>query len=158
MRSAEGKKCVRSYRVPDLQPSSTTTITLTLGIPENQREGILFYLSSSTNVRKYIINIYPTFIRNQYIPWFTRTFLKIFQDDYVAIEMFDRKIRFIWNVGGGTGVVTHPEVLLGGSVADGTKWYRIEAERWLNDIYLFINYKFWILLNLLEKYWIKISG
>ena len=43
--------------------------------------------------------------------------------------MFDRKIRFIWNVGGGTGVVTHPEVLLGGSVADGTKWYRIEAER-----------------------------
>lgn len=52
-----------------------------------------------------------------------------FQDDFMAIEMFDRKIRFVWNVGGGTGVVTHPEVLQVGSLADDKLWYRIEAER-----------------------------
>lgn len=47
----------------------------------------------------------------------------------MAIEMFDRRIRFVWNVGGGTGVVTHPEVLQVGSLADDKLWYRIEAER-----------------------------
>ncbi|XP_014221917.2 laminin subunit alpha-1 [Trichogramma pretiosum] len=99
IRSAEGKKCVRSYRAADLQPSSTTTIVMTLAIPESQREGLLFYLASSIN------------------------------DDYVAIEMYDRKIRFVWNVGGGTGVVTHPQILNAGSLTDETMWYRIEAER-----------------------------
>ncbi|CAB0032889.1 unnamed protein product [Trichogramma brassicae] len=99
IRSAEGKKCVRSYRAADLQPSSTTTIVMTLAIPESQREGLLFYLASSIN------------------------------DDYVAIEMYDRKIRFVWNVGGGTGVITHPQILNAGSLTDETMWYRIEAER-----------------------------
>ena len=43
--------------------------------------------------------------------------------------MYDRRIRFVWNVGGGTGVVTHPEVLEAGSPYDEKLWYRVEAER-----------------------------
>ena len=46
--------------------------------------------------------------------------------------MVDRKIRFVWNVGGGTGVVTHPEILESGDFSDDEFWYRIEAERYLN--------------------------
>lgn len=52
IKSAEGKKCVRSYRVSKLEPSSTTTMVLTLAIPNNQKEGALLYLAGSENVRK----------------------------------------------------------------------------------------------------------
>ena len=47
----------------------------------------------------------------------------------MALEMYDRKIRFIWNVGGGTGVITHPEVLNAGNPQEEAFWYRVEAER-----------------------------
>lgn len=51
------------------------------------------------------------------------------QDDYVALEIVDRKVRFLWNVGGGTGILTHPEVLESGDLQNDTTWYRVEAER-----------------------------
>ncbi|XP_014204068.2 laminin subunit alpha-1 [Copidosoma floridanum] len=99
IKSAEGKRCTRSYRVRNLQPSSTTTISMTFAIPHNRKEGILFYLASSIN------------------------------DDFMALEMFNRKIRFVWNVGGGVGMIIHPEVLETGSPENDSLWYRIEAER-----------------------------
>ncbi|XP_015607311.1 laminin subunit alpha-1 [Cephus cinctus] len=99
LKSVENKKCVRSYRPAILQPSSTTSIVLTLSVDSNQREGSLFYLPSSIN------------------------------DDFVALEMVDRKIKFVWNVGGGTGVITHPEVIESGHIQNDDSWYRIEAER-----------------------------
>ncbi|KAJ8669684.1 hypothetical protein QAD02_000943, partial [Eretmocerus hayati] len=99
MRSAESKRCMRSYRLADLQPSLTTTLVMTLAIPEDQIQGLLFFLGSSLN------------------------------DDFMALELFERKVRFVWNVGGGTGVVTHPEILDAGNPTDETTWYRIEAER-----------------------------
>lgn len=43
--------------------------------------------------------------------------------------MVNRRIRFLWNVGGGTGVVTHPEVLEPGDIKGDNSWYRIEAVR-----------------------------
>lgn len=43
--------------------------------------------------------------------------------------MFNRKIRFVWNVGGGTGIITHPETLDAGNPEEDLSWYRIEAER-----------------------------
>lgn len=52
------------------------------------------------------------------------------QDDFVAVEMYNRKIRFVWNVGGGTGVITHPEVIESGDPQKEKYWYRIEAERY----------------------------
>lgn len=50
-------------------------------------------------------------------------------DDFLALEMANRKIRFLWNVGGGTGVVTHPQIIEGGNFDEDDKWYRIEAQR-----------------------------
>lgn len=94
-----------------------------MAIPHYQREGILFYLPSSTNVS--FESSRPVLA----IWWNVDTFIFILQDDFVALEMFDRKIRFIWNVGGGTGVVTHPEILDAGNPDEDRSWYRIEAER-----------------------------
>jgi laminin alpha 1/2 len=53
----------------------------------------------------------------------------VLQDDFIALEIVDRKVRFLWNVGGGTGVVTHPEILESGDLQKDRFWYRIEAER-----------------------------
>ncbi|XP_023288824.1 laminin subunit alpha-2 [Orussus abietinus] len=99
LKSVYGKKCVRSYRPTALQPSTTTTIVMTFAIDKHHREGVLFYLPSSMN------------------------------DDFVALEMVNRKIRFVWNVGGGTGVITHPEVIESGGIEEDNFWYRVEAER-----------------------------
>lgn len=46
--------------------------------------------------------------------------------------MVNRRIRFLWNVGGGTGVLTHPEVIEAGDIQGDNSWYRIEAERYSN--------------------------
>ncbi|XP_032674953.1 laminin subunit alpha-1 isoform X4 [Odontomachus brunneus] len=99
LKSVEGKQCIRSYRPDTLQPSATTSIVMTFALPTGRREGSLFYLPSGIN------------------------------DDYVALEIVDRKIRFLWNVGGGTGILTHPEVLESGDLQNDTIWYRVEAER-----------------------------
>ncbi|KAK0081679.1 hypothetical protein PV325_011758 [Microctonus aethiopoides] len=99
LKSAEGKKCVRSYRPINLQPSTTTTIVITMALTHHRKEGALFYLPSSIN------------------------------DDFIAIEMVEGKIRFLWNVGGGTAIITHPEILERGDLQEDNFWYRIEAER-----------------------------
>ena len=51
------------------------------------------------------------------------------QDDFIALELVDRKVRFVWNVGGGTGILTHPEIIHSSDIQDDKSWYRIEAER-----------------------------
>lgn len=99
LKSAKGKRCVRSYRYDSLQPSTTNSIKITLTVCKNRQDGTLFYLPSSIT------------------------------GDFLAIDMLDRKIRFLWNVGGGTGYVTHPEILETGSVYDESSWYQIEANR-----------------------------
>lgn len=43
--------------------------------------------------------------------------------------MIDRKVKFLWNVGGGTGILTHPEIIESGKLKEDRFWYRIEAER-----------------------------
>nr|XP_031843946.1 laminin subunit alpha-1 isoform X2 [Nomia melanderi] len=99
LKSADGKECIRSYRPSILQPTSTNTIIITFALPKGRKEGALFYLPSSVN------------------------------DDFLALEILNRKVRFLWNVGGGTGVLTHPEVIESGDLQDDRSWYRIEAER-----------------------------
>ena len=51
--------------------------------------------------------------------------------DFLAIEMVDRQIRFLWNAGGGTTVLTHPLKLQPSpdDLSDDSRWYKIEAER-----------------------------
>ncbi|XP_036145001.1 laminin subunit alpha-1 isoform X3 [Monomorium pharaonis] len=99
LRSVEGKECIRSYRPATLQPSSTTSIVITFALPTAHKDGSLFYLPSGIN------------------------------DDFVALEIVDKKVRFLWNVGGGTGILTHPEILESGDLQNDRFWYRIEAER-----------------------------
>ncbi|XP_076751939.1 wing blister [Xylocopa sonorina] len=99
MKSADGKECSRSYRPSTLQPTSTNTIVMTFALPEGKEEGPLFYLPSSIN------------------------------DDFLALEIVNRRVRFVWNVGGGTGIVVHPEVIRNGDLQNDSLWYRIEAER-----------------------------
>ncbi|XP_039307072.1 laminin subunit alpha-1 isoform X3 [Solenopsis invicta] len=99
LRSVEGKECIRSYRPMMLQSSSTTSIVITFALPTARKEGSLFYLPSGIN------------------------------DDFVALEIIDKKVRFLWNVGGGTGILIHPEVLESGDLQNDRFWYRIEAER-----------------------------
>lgn len=44
--------------------------------------------------------------------------------------MINRKIRFVWNLGGEPGEVTHPmHVQTAGDLANDQHWYRIEAQR-----------------------------
>ncbi len=51
--------------------------------------------------------------------------------DFLAIEMVNRQIRFLWNAGGGTTVLTHPLKLQPSpdDLSDDSRWYKIEAER-----------------------------
>lgn len=57
-------------------------------------------------------------------------YLFYLQDDFIALEIVDKKVRFVWNVGGGTGILVHPEVIENGDLRNDTSWYRIEAERY----------------------------
>ncbi|XP_053979211.1 laminin subunit alpha-1-like isoform X1 [Hylaeus volcanicus] len=99
MKSADGKECIRSYKLSTLQPTSTNTIVMTFALPKGKEEGSLFYLPSSIN------------------------------DDFIALEIVNRRVRFVWNVGGDTGFLTHSEVIESGNIRDDRFWYRIEAER-----------------------------
>ncbi|ROT86038.1 Laminin subunit alpha-1 [Penaeus vannamei] len=51
--------------------------------------------------------------------------------DFMAVEMFNRKIEFIWDAGGGTKRIVHPLRLLTNDqqVTDDTKWYHISISR-----------------------------
>lgn len=52
------------------------------------------------------------------------------QDDFIALEMVDRRIRFAWDVGGGPGAVTSPVTLRAPREPGRDEvWYRVEAER-----------------------------
>lgn len=43
--------------------------------------------------------------------------------------MVNRRIRFLWDVGGGVGVITHPRVIETAVLKEDKHWYRIEVER-----------------------------
>ncbi|CAA9998731.1 unnamed protein product, partial [Nesidiocoris tenuis] len=61
------------------------------------------------------------------------------RDDFVAVEMINRKIRFVWNVGGGLGEVTHPmHIQTAGDLNKDQHWYRVQAERVSNIGYLWV--------------------
>lgn len=54
----------------------------------------------------------------------------VFQDDYLAVEMINRKIRFVWSLGGEPGEVTHPmHIQTAGDLANDQHWYKIEVQR-----------------------------
>lgn len=46
------------------------------------------------------------------------------QSDFMAVEMVDRRIEFVWDAGGGLQRITHPLVLLTNDqrVSDDKRW------------------------------------
>jgi len=58
-------------------------------------------------------------------------FRVMLQSNYLAIEMVDRRIRFLWNIGDGTALVEHDEEIESfvGKADERDMWYRIHAER-----------------------------
>ena len=55
----------------------------------------------------------------------------VFNDtDYMAIEMVDRRIRFLWNNGAGTMAISHNTTIVPSTETHrDLKWYKITAER-----------------------------
>lgn len=92
--------CVRSFKVPGLEPTIANRIVLTLSLNSHEKNGLLFYLPSSTT------------------------------SDFLAVELFQGKVRFVWDLGGGPAfvaksLVDDPKA----SVPGGSKWYKIVVER-----------------------------
>ena len=109
--------CYRTY-TPPLEPSSASSVTLTYAFPDKDVRGggdsLLIYLAGGAGGQS----------MSESMP----------SPDFLALEMVDRQIRFIWNAGGGATVLTHPLKLLPspdgtGGLSDDSRWYKIEAER-----------------------------
>lgn len=86
---------------PDIEPSMTNTIVLNYAIKDEAKDALLFYISSATT------------------------------DDFMAVEMVERKIRFLWNAGGGTQVITHNLVIETNDpqMNKDNQWYKIMVTR-----------------------------
>ncbi|XP_022258341.1 laminin subunit alpha-1-like isoform X2 [Limulus polyphemus] len=94
-------KCVRSYQ-PQIRPSTTNNIILNYALnKKDDRDSLLFYLASTVS------------------------------DDFMAIEMVNRKIHFLWNAGGGTQVLKHGHTLQVNDeqLSKEEYWYIIEVNR-----------------------------
>ena len=51
-RGAEGDRCVRTYRAPQLQPSTASSVRLNYAIADSKtKDALLLYLPSQTEVR-----------------------------------------------------------------------------------------------------------
>ncbi|GAU99875.1 hypothetical protein RvY_10813-2 [Ramazzottius varieornatus] len=103
--------CKRSYE-PPIIPGSANTMTLTYSTSEPGRSALLMYLG---NPRSYAL-----------------------ERDFMAVEVVDGRVRFIWNVGQDTKVIQHPEKLLPNeaSYIQQNTWYKIEVTRVKNTAQL----------------------
>ncbi|GFU33502.1 laminin subunit alpha-1 [Nephila pilipes] len=86
---------------PTVEPSTTNNIILNYATKSNARDSLLFFIGSSK------------------------------EEDFMAIEMVNRRIRFLWNVGGGTNVITHPREIETNNeqLLKNDQWFKIEANR-----------------------------
>ncbi|XP_068083310.1 laminin subunit alpha-1 [Anabrus simplex] len=100
--SRAGVGCVRSYKMANLAPSTTSSIVISYAIESDAQDASLLYLSSETT------------------------------KEFIAVEMVNRSIRFVWNAGGGVGVVTHPRLIETGKLKEDKNWYRIQVDRTSN--------------------------
>jgi laminin alpha 1/2 len=60
----------------------------------------------------------------------------LFQE-FLAVELRNRKIRFSWNAGGGTGSVDSDVIIESQTdiIKETEKWYQVKAERYLSLSY-----------------------
>ena len=101
--------CLRSYDTK-MSPSTHNEISIIYGIEGPERDSPLVYIPSSKKTLK-------------------DDGTEVF--DFMALEMVDRKIRFLWNTGAGTAVITHNlRIETGYNLArQDDMWYKITAER-----------------------------
>ena len=97
--------CLRSYDV-GLSPSTYNEISIIFGIESEERDSPLVFLPSSKKS-------------------------EAGENDFLALEMVDRKIRFLWNTGAGTRSISHNvEIETAFNLArQDDMWYKITAER-----------------------------
>ncbi|KAG0726288.1 Laminin subunit alpha-2 [Chionoecetes opilio] len=86
---------------PTLHPSTTTAVRLSYAVSSADTDALLLYLGSSN------------------------------ASDFMAVEMVNRRIEFVWDAGGGLQRITHPLNLLTNTqqVSDDTRWYHITINR-----------------------------
>ncbi|XP_055952530.1 laminin subunit alpha-1-like isoform X1 [Argiope bruennichi] len=85
---------------PAVEPSTTNNIILNFATKSNAKDSLLFFIGSAK------------------------------EEDFMALEMVNRRIRFLWNVGGGTHTITHPkEIETNDELSKKEQWFKIEANR-----------------------------
>nr|XP_042897336.1 laminin subunit alpha-1 isoform X3 [Parasteatoda tepidariorum] len=89
---------------PDIEPTSTSSIVLHYAIKTDDKDSLLLFLASSVS------------------------------DDFMIVEMVNRKIRFIWNAGGGTQVIQHKLTIEtnDAQLLKDERWYKISINRFGN--------------------------
>lgn len=98
--------CIRTYE-PDIEPSFTNNIVMYYAIKhEHIRDSLLMYLGSR-NVQSY-------------------------NNDFMALEMVNRQIRFIWSTGNDERMITHPLMIMTNDalLSKDSNWYKIEVKRY----------------------------
>lgn len=72
----------------------------------------------------YVLNI-------QSIAQYKNDLKHFFQDDFMIVEMVNRKIRFLWNAGGGSQVIQHNLTIETNDeqLLRDDRWYKIEVSR-----------------------------
>ena len=102
--------CSRSYRV-NLTSSTSTSLSLIYAVTSaEEKNGLLVYLPSGD----------PNDDSRE-------------NRDFMALEMVERRIRFLWNNGAGTMAITHNNTIAFDEAGQDLQWYRITAER-IGDI------------------------
>lgn len=100
--------CSRSYRV-NLTSSMSTSLSLVFAVTNlEEKDGLIIYLPSGD----------PVTSENS--------------RDFMAIEMVERRIRFLWNNGAGTTAITHNTTIVpldSSRTNQDLQWYKITAER-----------------------------
>ncbi|RWS09264.1 Laminin subunit alpha-2-like protein, partial [Dinothrombium tinctorium] len=92
----------------EAKPSTTSNIQLVYSTRVSYKNALLFFISSTIN------------------------------QDFMAIELFNRKIRFLWNAGGGTQVIEHNSTIetLNLLKPRERQWYKIEVNKISNIVTL----------------------
>ncbi|KAF8792889.1 Laminin subunit alpha-1 like protein [Argiope bruennichi] len=89
---------------PEIEPTSTSSIVLHYSVKTDAKDSLLLFLASSVS------------------------------EDFMIVEMVNRKIRFIWNAGGGSQVIQHNLTIETNDeqLLKDDRWYKIEINRFGN--------------------------
>ena len=119
--------CKRSYE-SELEPSSVNTISLTFTVSEqDQPDSLFLYVGSAHR---------PSEIGSTVAGRESEETL----NDFLVLEMVERRIRFVWNAGSGVRVLEHPARIEPNNpnLSDPDKWYRVQVLRLATTAHLVV--------------------